>query len=228
MMSGGLVVFGAHGATGQILTKAALAQGYHVTAATRRPEHLEQQMRRELWPSLAGLHAELRVVRADIYDSPSVAAAIAGQDAVVCLVSEPFSWKPITVYSQAASAIVQGMRTAGVRRVLFTTSGGTNPRYDPAEGFFFGRLFKPTIGRTAYQDMRVAEVIVRQSGLDWTIVRPARLFTQPSSTPYHVVEGFVVPGKVRTARADLARFLLDHIAQLEYQHKAVAIASELS
>lgn len=227
-MSGRLVIFGAHGATGQILTKEALAQGYQVTAATRRPEQLEQQVRGELGENLAEDQVRLRVVGADIYDLSTVAAAVAGQDAVVCLVSVPFRWKPITVYSRAASAIVQGMRAAGVRRVLFTTSGGTNPRYDPAEGFFFGRLFKPTIGRTAYQDMRTAEGIVRQSGLDWTIVRRARLFTQPASTPYHVVEGFVVPGKLRTARADLARFLLDHIAQPAYQHKAVAIASDLS
>ena len=227
-MSRRLVIYGAHGATGQILTAEALAQGHHVTAVTRRPELLEQQAREELGQYLVGDHAQLRVVRADVYDPPSVASTIDGQDAIVCLVSEPFSWKPITVYSQAASTIVQGMHAAAVRRLLFTTSGGTNPQYDPAEGFFFGRLFKPTIGRTADQDMRTAEALVRQSGLDWTIVRPARLVTQSSRAAYRVVEGYIVPGQLRTARVDLARFLLDDIATAAYQHKAVAIASDLS
>jgi hypothetical protein len=120
------------------------------------------------------------------------------------------------------------MQAADVHRLLFTTSGGTNPQHDPAEGFFFGRIFKPTIGRSAYQNMRVAEAIVRQSDLDWTIVRPARLVTQASQTPYHVVEGFVVPGHLHTTRPDLAQFLLEHITNAAYQHTGVAIASDLS
>ena len=87
-----IAIFGAHGATGQILTQEALAQGYYVTAATRRPEQLEEQVREELGPYLAeeaeeaGDRARLRVVRADVYDLASVAAAVAGQDVVVCLV----------------------------------------------------------------------------------------------------------------------------------------------
>jgi uncharacterized protein YbjT (DUF2867 family) len=210
-----LVIFGANGPTGQILTRLALLQGYCVTAVTRRPEQFEQQ------------HPNLRVVYGNVYDLDSVTAAIKGQDVVVSLIGLPFSWKPVTIYSQSAIAIVESMQVVGMRRLLFTSSGGTNPNYDPTEGFIFGRIIKPTIGYTTYKDLREAETIVMQSNMDWTILRPAWLANHPTVTAYHCAEGYVVPGKLRTARTDLADFLLSEIIDNHYNHKAVAIASDI-
>jgi putative NADH-flavin reductase len=210
-----LVIFGANGPTGQILTRQALSQGYCVTAVTRRPEQFGQQ------------HDNLRVVYGDVYDLASVADSIKGQDVVVSLVGLPYSWKPVTIYSQCATAIVLGMQRAGVRRLLFTSSGGTNPHYDPTEGFIFGRIIKPTIGRSTYKNLREAEAVVMQSDLDWTIVRPARLVNHPTIGAYLCAEGYVVPGKLSTTRTSLAGFLLCEIADDHYHHAGVAVASDI-
>ena len=213
-MSLRLVIFGANGPTGQLLTKQALAKGHSVTAVTRHPEQFGQQ------------HEQLRVVYGDVYKPSSIAAAIENQDAVLSLVGVPYSWKPITVYSQSATAIVQGMQAAGVRRLLCTTSGGTNPHFDLAnEGFVFGCIIKPIIGRTLYKDMRQQEKIVMASDVDWTIVRPAQLVTHPTVTSYQVKEAYMVPGQRRTAYPDLVDFMLSNMTDNRYLHKAVAVAS---
>jgi putative NADH-flavin reductase len=214
-MSLRIVIFGANGPTGQILTRQALAKGYSVTAVTRHPEQFGQQ------------HEQLRVVYGDVYEPSSVAAAIRNQDAVLSVVGAPFSWKAITVYSQSATAIVQGMQAAGVRRLLCTSAGGTNPHFDPDEGFVFGLIIKPTIGRTLYKDMRRQEKIVMDSDLDWTIVRPARLVTHPTVTSYQIKEAYMVPGQRRTAYVDVADFMLTNITGDHYLRKAVAIASPI-
>ncbi len=212
-MSLRIVIFGANGPTGQILTRQALAKGYSVTAVTRHPEQFGQQ------------HEQLRVVYGDVYEPSSVAAAIRDQDAVLSVIGVPYSWKAITVYSQSATAIVQGMQAASVRRLLCTSAGGTNPHFDPDEGFVFGRIIKPTIGRTLYKDMRRQEKIVMDSDLDWTIVRPAQLVTHPTVTSYQVKEAYMVPGQRRTAYTDLADFMLTNISGDRYLRKAVAVAS---
>lgn len=214
-MSLRVVIFGAHGPTGQFLTEQALKRGYLVTAVTRRPEQFGQQ------------DEHLQVVRGDVYDPASIAATIVGQDAVLSVVGVPYSWKEITTYAQSARAIVDGMRGAGVARLICTSSGGTHPGYDPAEGFFFGRILKPTLGRSTYTDMRKLEAIVIGSDLDWTIVRPGQLVSHPSVTRYHVQEGFFVPGKHRTGRADVADFMLNQLTNPKYLRKGAAIASDM-
>lgn len=215
-MSLRIVIFGANGPTGQIMTEQALAKGYSVTAVTRRPKEFGQQ------------HAHLHVRYGDVYEPTTIASAIQDQDAVLSVIGAPFSWKEITVYSQGATAIVQGMQAAGVRRLLCTTAGGTNPGFALRnEGLVFGLLIKPIIGRTLYKDMRQMEQIVMASDLDWTIARPAQLVKHPTVTAYQVEEAYMVPGQRRTAYTDLADFMLSNMTAERYVRKAVAIASPI-
>lgn len=214
-MSLSIVIFGANGPTGQFLTEQALKRGYLVTAVTRRPEQFGQR------------DENLRVLRGDVNDPPSITAAIEGQAAVLSVVGVPYTWNAITTYSQSARAIVDGMQAAGVKRLICTTSGGTYPGYHPAEGFFFGRLLKPTLGRTTYTDMRRLEAVVMASDCDWTIVRPGQLITTPVVTRYYVEEGYFLAGKHRTGRADVADFMLNQLTNMKYLRKGVAIASDV-
>jgi putative NADH-flavin reductase len=55
-----LVIFGANGPTGRLLTKQALDKGHTVTAVTRHPEMFPLQ------------HECLRVLHGDVFDLPSV------------------------------------------------------------------------------------------------------------------------------------------------------------
>jgi putative NADH-flavin reductase len=199
-----LVIFGASGLTGQILTRQALEQNCRVTAVTRRPEAYTQH------------HDRLRVVQGDVYDERSVLAAIQNQDVVISLVAVPYTLNSVSIYSQSARTIVLAMQAAGVRRLLFTTSGGTRPGYDPAEDFIFGRIIKPSIGRSTYEDMRKAEEITMSSDLDWTIVRPQRLMNNAAFKRYQSQEGYYVSEKRITTRAHLADFLMREIIEGQY------------
>ena len=71
------------------------------------------------------------------------------------------------------------------------------------------KIFEPiisrSIGKTVYDDVRRMEEAVRNSALDWTIVRPSTLFDLDTSTSY--VAGEVPPVGAFTARIDLAHYL---------------------
>jgi putative NADH-flavin reductase len=90
-----IVIFGANGATGKILTKQALDSEHTVTAVTRHPEAFPLR------------DARLNVMGGDVFDLALVEQAIAGQDAVLSTLGVPFSRKPITIYSQGMAHIVQ-------------------------------------------------------------------------------------------------------------------------
>lgn len=209
-----MVIFGANSPTGRILTKQALAAGHTVIAATRRPEAFPLQDTR------------LQVVRADVFDLASVEQAVAGQEAIFSILGVPYSRKPITLYSQGIANIIQAMNHHGARRLVCVSSGGTNPHADPREGFIFGKIIKPIVGKTTYADMFRMEMLVMESDRDWTIVRPARLFDTPTvTTHYQVTQAYMVPGGRKTSRADLADFMLQQLTTNEYVQKAVAIAT---
>jgi len=67
----------------------------------------------------------------------------------------------------------------------------------PEETVFLRKVIGPLLlrmGRTVYEDMQRMEDIVRQSGLDWTVVRPADLFDGDAVTDYQVARR-PIPGR---------------------------------
>ena len=195
-----VVIFGAAGTTGQLLTLQALDRGHHVTAVTRRPGEFSVQ------------HQNLQVVRADATDPGDVARAIAGADAAVSVLGAKYSKNPITVYSVSARAIVAAMREQGVRRLVVTSSSATQPWPDPSWSWLERNLahrILDKLGATLYADMRRMEAIVQASGLDWTIMRPLGLANMEPPTQYAVAVDHI--SGEQTARRDLASAILDEI-----------------
>ena len=210
-----VVVFGANGPTGRLLTKQALAKGHAVTAVTRHPETFPIE------------HACLQVMQGDVHDLPAVEQAIAGQDAVLSSLGVPFTRKPVTVYSEGMANIMQAMQHHGVRRLVAVTSSATEPSMEPKGGFIFEKILQPfvvnVLGRTSYEDMRRMETMMRNSRLDWTIVRPSGLFETPEVTPYQMAET-EIKGKF-TSRTDLADCMLQLLTNNRYVGKVVAVAT---
>src|ERR1700694_3521531 len=120
-----IIVFGANGPTGRILTRMALAEDHEVVAFTRRPDSFPIE------------HPSLQVQAGDIHDPGGVTKAIVGCDAVLSTVGVPFTKAPITVYSDGSTNIIAGMRTAGIKRLVCVTSSAVAPYPEPLGGFFF-------------------------------------------------------------------------------------------
>lgn len=209
-----IVIFGATGPTGRLLLQQGLNGDYDytITAVARRPEVIE-------------LHdARLHVIRGDVLDAASVEQAIAGQDAAIAVFGSGYTFKPVTLYSIGTQNIVNAMEKLQIQRLVAVTFGGTSPIHDAHEGFVFGRIIKPIIGRTLYADMRRMEQIVMASSLDWTIVRPARLINTSEIGKYRVGEAYGLPSGDTTSRADLADFMLREVQNNQHLKQGIAIA----
>ena len=193
-----IVIFGANGTTGRLAAEQAGAAGHTVTAVTRRPEDFPVRGPR------------LRVLEADVLDSAAVERAVAGQDAVISTLGVPYGRRPVTVYSVGIRHITRAMAEHGVRRVVGVTSTVLFGTAAPGEGILFRKVLEPSVvrfmGRTVYDDMRRMEEILRETDLDWTVVRPGGLFDNDSVSDYQVGRERL-PGRY-TARADLAHELL--------------------
>ena len=81
------------------------------------------------------------------------------------------------------------------------------------------RLFAPV-----YADSALMEDAVSASGLDWTIVRPARLTNKRGTGHYRTAIDQNVRRGRSISRADLAHFMLDAISHADTVGHTIGIA----
>lgn len=208
-----IVVFGGSGPTGKLIVEKALEADMSVRVLARTPSKLTLT------------HPKLEVVQGDALNASNVAAAVAGMDAVVTTLGVPYTFKAVTLYSEATALMLDAMKSASVRRFVGVTSGGTHPGHDPNTPWFFEYLLKPLIGRTLYADMRRMEALVMgSSDIDWTILRPSRLVDRPASGRVRVECGqYTLPKGDEVSREDLAAVIVQTLTDDDFISKAAAV-----
>jgi len=210
-----IVIFGANGQTGRLLSSQALEEGHETVAVTRRPAEFPIA------------DPPLTVAGVDVRDASSLAAVVRGADGVLSTLGVRFSMRPIDTYSVGMRNIVAAMKQTNVRRLVVVSSTGAYHYPNRVDAPFALRIVEPiitrTIGKTTYDDQRRMEDIVRASDLDWTIVRPSGLFDLPAATNY--VAGEVEPVGGFTARIDLADYMTKLAGDATAAGKTVVIST---
>jgi putative NADH-flavin reductase len=210
-----VVIFGANGPTGQLLTRRVLDAGHSVVAVTRRPDDFP----------LSG--PGLTVAGADVHDAAAVADVIGGADVVLSTLGVPFTRGPVDTYSVGTRHITAAMQKAGTRRLAVVSSSATYPSPGRTGVSLAIRLAEPvitkTIGKTVYADMRRMETLLQDTDLDWTIVRPSGLFDLPEVTDY--LAGDIDPVGGFTARIDLADYLATLVTDATTARRVVVVST---
>lgn len=205
-----IFVLGATGGTGQLIIRQALAKGYDVTAMVRSPE------------KGAGLTG-VKLAIGDARDEAALRQAIKGQDAVVSALGTPPSpFKEVTLLSTATRAVVNAMQAEGVSRLVAITGIGAGDSAGHG-GFAFDHLILPLLLRHVYADKNRQEAIIRQSGLDWTLVRPAVLNDKPGKGAPRALEDLWQFHGGTIARGDVAGFILDELESGQWLHRSPVI-----
>ncbi len=196
-----LLVFGATGGTGQELVQLALRRGDSVTAFVR-----DHDSAARLFAAATG---NLNLVTGDALNAAAVAAAFDPRpDAVICALGIYQGRAGGDDLTRATRNIVAAMQQHDVRRLLCISSLGVGVSY--LQGDFATRLIQRTSLRHTLADKEMQEAVIRDSGLDWTVVRPSRLLNGSGPAHYRVWQGMEPAEKVRWAvnRADVAAFTL--------------------
>jgi putative NADH-flavin reductase len=219
-----LTIFAATGGIGRQALEQAVAAGHDVTAVVRNPKKLSS--------------GGVRIVTADLATADPVVleSAVGGADAVLSGLG-PRSNSEAGIASQGTRTIVQAMQATDVRRIVVVSAApiGTvpspgrpkPPKHDPGDGFFMRNLFSPLVKaalRKRYADLALMENILRDSGLDWTVVRPPRLTNGPLTGTYRTAYGRNVRRGLRISRADVAHLMLRALEQPETIKQTIGIA----
>lgn len=206
-----VIVFGSTGTVGTHVVKQSLEKGYEVSAFCRDKQKLKDLS-----------HPNLKIIEGDVFNIEDVNKAIKGQETVVVTLGSG-SRKSI-VRSEGTKNIIHAMKTNGVSRLLCQSTLGTGDSNGNLNLFWkyimFGWFLKQV-----FLDHELQEEYVRNSDLDWTIIRPAA-FTDGEKTE-HYNHGFGPKDKstkLKISRADVADFILKQVVGRQYIHQAPGLS----
>lgn len=204
-----VIVFGASGTLGRHVVDQALVQGHAVTAFSRQPRKAEPK------------NPNLSLVAGDVLDLRSVQAVMAGQDAVIVALG---AGRKGGIRSTGTETVIAAMKHHGISRLICLSTLGAGDSRSMLT-FFWKRIMFGLLLRQAYKDHQVQEEIVRDSGLDWTLVRPAAFVDGPVTGSYR--HGFPNTEKglaLKISRADVADFMLRQLTGTAYLHHAPGLS----
>jgi len=188
-------IFGGTGPAGQLLLEQALSSGHNVTAFARTPGKLPE-------------HNRLTVVEGQLRDSEAITKAVQGSDAVLSLLGPSTAAADSPPLVEGYRNIVAAMKTHGVGRLVAL---GTASNADPTDrrelkislAVKFIAKFQPV----AYNTLVQIGQIVRNSGLQWTLVRVPMLTNGPRTERINV-RTIGAKGGIRLSRANAAAYFL--------------------
>ncbi len=206
-----IAVFGATGRTGTPFIEQALAAGHEIKALVRSPAKMTRQ------------NPGLQLIQGDAMDAGKVEETIAGTDAVVSMLGHTRNTPP-NMQETAMRHIITAMKKQGVRRLVSLTGAGVgDPKDQPKLVNHIIRFLLKTLSPAVLKDGENQAALIRQSELDWVIVRGPMLTEGPYTGKYRV--GYVgVNTGARISRADVADFMLRQLTEDTYLHDAPMIS----
>ena len=205
-----IALFGATRGVGKEILVQGIERGHHVTALVRDPSKLEVSF------------ANLNVIQGDVLDLKSVLKTLEGNEvAMVALGGKPGqNQRPC---AEGTKNILAAMKQLGIKRIVAVTSLGIGDSRGQA-GFFFEKILVPLLLKAEFADKELQEHYIRDSKLEYVIVRPSGLTNKPASHSYHA--GKTLAGSVSKtiARADVAHFCLEQLLTTPFLNTAVSLS----
>ena len=205
-----ILVLGATGGTGRLIVSQAVARGYDVTVLVRSAEK-------------ASVLEGAKLIVGDARDEIALRQALKGRDAVISALGTAASpFREVTFLSSATRTLVSAMKAEQVSRLICITGIGAGDSAGHG-GFLFDNVIFPLLLRNVYADKNRQEAIVRESGLDWVLVRPSMLNDKPGRDSIRALTDMSGFHGGTISRENVARFVLDQLRADVWLHRSPLI-----
>ncbi len=211
-----IAVFGGSGLVGKELVSAALRRGLLVKALYRPGSEPQGQTK------------GLEVITGQLTEPSVIRRTLEGTMGAICVFGPRLGKgkDPQPFCADATVRIAAEMTKLGIQRLIVQTgamAGGDNPDWSWGLRRFVRSYRKnyPEIDK----DRDAQEVATKQSGLDWTIVRPFRISGARGRGNPRVAHSMKIGMFSSIRRADLAEFLVSEVTDGKWHRQTVYILS---
>ncbi len=151
----------------------------------------------------------------DVLAEGVLSRAVEGVGAVVTALSIPRASRspfapvvgPTDLHSRSTRLLIDALRQRGVRRLVKVSAQGVGDSA-PRAGWGFRALVAASNLAPAFADHAVADDLLRDSDLDWTIVRPPMLADGPATGRVQAGEALTTWSWTRVRTGDVAAWVV--------------------
>ncbi|PUA36471.1 oxidoreductase [Paenibacillus elgii] len=185
-----ITIFSASGAIGQLVTQLALENGDFVTAYIRNPKKISLK------------HLNLTLVQGELSNTSTIERAVAEADVVISTLgpasdmSRKLKGTPI---ADGHELIVRAMKKLDKKRLITLATPALQSDDDKKN---IAKIFLPN----GHAEMKKMEGIIKQSSLDWTVVRIINPNVKHKGQSYDYSFGDK-PAKLGVSRENVAKFM---------------------
>ena len=206
-----ICIFGADGRTGVEVVNYAKKQGFEVLA------FVYSESSNKYFPK------DIEIKRGDVMDYNSVFEAVKKCEAVISVIGHIKGSDPL-MQTKGMKNIVKAMQESGVKRLLSLTGTGARVENDNPSCIdkvlnFFVKIVDPERINDGVEHVKV----VRNYGLDWTVVRVLKLSKKDTEVDgYKLTSGG--PAELQTSRKKVAKVSVDLIDDKNFIGKLPVIS----
>jgi len=197
-MKGKIIVFGGTGDVGQLIVKKLLNDNHSVVVLTRQ----------EKTPL-----DNLSFVIGNVLDQKIVDKIIAPNDKVI--ISLGFNNSSPDTMSKGTANIISAMNKKGTKRLICLSAQGAGDSWDFMPDDFKTMVSTDKILSASFKDHTLQEDIVKQSNLDWTIVRPTEIISGEESGTF-TINRPNNNSKFQISNSDVAQFIVTELEENKY------------
>jgi uncharacterized protein YbjT (DUF2867 family) len=215
-----ILLLGATGRTGNEVLHLALRQGYQVNILVRDKSKVNYD------------HNNLQIFEGDTRSLSDLSRAASGCDiGISCLNisrKSDFPWAALRTPKDFLSVTMQNLikicKEKDIRRLVFTSAWGVGDSRPYIPGWFAWFIDNSNLS-PAYLEHERQEALVRNSGLDWTIVRPVVLTNRQNYKTPKAILDFEQKPALTISRKETAEFILSTLDDKNYVHTIPVIFS---
>lgn len=200
-----VIVFGGTGDVGQIIVKKLRDRGQKVCVLTRQMKEAQTNLTYEF---------------GNVLDIGKLENMIEPNDKII--VSLGFNNSSFDTMSRGTENIISVMKKKGAKRLICLSAQGAGDSWDYMPDEFKEMVLSNDILNASFKDHTIQEGFVKQSDLDWTIVRPTEIINDKESGTF-TINRPTENSRFQIRNSDVAQFIVTELTEEKYLHQVAMI-----
>ncbi|TAM99204.1 MAG: NAD-dependent epimerase/dehydratase family protein [Chitinophagaceae bacterium] len=201
------IAFGGTGAVGRIIVDKLISNGKTVSVLTR-----QQRSSNEKLTYFVG----------NVTNEAEVEPLINANDQVVIALGIANS--SVDAMSKGTANIISAMKKSGAKRLICLSAEGAGDSWNNMPDGFKNMVLNNELMNASYKDHGIQEDLVKQSNLDWTIVRPSEIIHGPELGTY-TINALTDKSKFQISYLDVAQFIVSELEEDKYIKQVAMITN---